>query len=105
MHLWFARRLLGLGLTVFIVNAVMVCMARKSFATKSVKKRRRVRPRSLRSEADVRTEHALLQLARNVKRNSPIIRRKLREAGINPNPSLVFATAMYFDALDRLAKE
>ena len=87
------------------MNAVMLRMARKSPVRKATKKRRGLRKRSSRSAADIRTEQALLHLARNVKRNSPVIRQKLREAGMDPNPSLVFATAMYFDALDRLAKE
>jgi hypothetical protein len=83
------------------------CMARKSSAKKSTRATRRAasRKRVRRIEADVRAEKVLIQLARSVKRNSPIIRERLRKAGVEPNPSLVFATAMYFDALDRLAKE
>lgn len=92
-------------LTVSIVNAVMVRMGRRSAASKSLKKTRRAYKRVRKSKADMRTEQTLIQLARNVKKNSPMIRRKLLEAGVKPEPSLVFATAMYFDALDRLAKE
>jgi phenylacetate-coenzyme A ligase PaaK-like adenylate-forming protein len=54
---------------------------------------------------DANTRRALLQLARNVKKNSPIIRRRLRAAGVKPNPAMVFVTALNLEALDRLAKE
>jgi hypothetical protein len=90
---------------VSIVNAVIVHMAHKSSLAPKTTKRRRGAKRSRRSQAELRTEQTLLQLARNVKKNSPIVRRKLREAGLKPDPTLVLATAMYFDALDRLAKE
>jgi phenylacetate-coenzyme A ligase PaaK-like adenylate-forming protein len=54
---------------------------------------------------DANTRRALLQMARNVKKNSPIIRRRLRAAGVKPNPAMVFIASLNFDALERLAKE
>jgi hypothetical protein len=57
------------------------------------------------AKLDARTRKALLQLARRVKKNTPIIEKRLRAAGIEPNPALVFAAAMNFGALERLAKE
>ena len=57
------------------------------------------------SKLDARTRKALLQLARRVKKNTPIIEKRLRAAGIKPDPALVFAAAMNLGALDRLAKE
>jgi hypothetical protein len=49
---------------------------------------------------------ALIDLARNVKKNSPRVRERLRKAGIRkPNPALVYTAAKYYDCLDRLAKE
>jgi hypothetical protein len=47
----------------------------------------------------------LLELARNIKKYSPIIRRKLVAAGANPDSPFIVPTAMYYEALDRLAKE
>ncbi len=57
------------------------------------------------AKLDARTRKALLQLARRVKKNTPIIEKRLRAAGIEPDPALVFAAAMNLGALDRLAKE
>ncbi|MFZ0821025.1 MAG: hypothetical protein WAM91_13215 [Candidatus Acidiferrales bacterium] len=45
------------------------------------------------------------ELMGNVKKYSPMIRRKLRAAGVVPDEGLVFVTAMYFPALDRLAHD
>jgi hypothetical protein len=47
---------------------------------------------------------ALRVLARNIRKNSPRIERKLRKAGIKTDPALVYTAAKYYDALDRLAK-
>jgi hypothetical protein len=49
--------------------------------------------------------NALREIARNVKKNSPIIRRKLRAAGMKPDPTFVFVAAKYYSALNRLARE
>ena len=49
---------------------------------------------------------ALIELARNVRKNTPRVVRKLRKAGVKkPNPALVYTAAKYYDCLDRLAKE
>ena len=47
---------------------------------------------------------ALRVLAANVRKYTPRIEKKLRKAGIKPDPALVYTAAKYFDALDRLAK-
>jgi len=47
---------------------------------------------------------ALRALAANVRKYTPRIEKKLRKAGIKPDPALVYAAAKYYDALDRLAK-
>ncbi len=48
---------------------------------------------------------ALRELARNVRKNTPRVIRKLRKAGVKrPNPALVYTAAKYYDCLDRLAK-
>ena len=52
------------------------------------------------------TRRALVELARNIKKNTPRVRAKLRKAGIKkPNPALVYTAAKYYDCLDQLAKE
>jgi hypothetical protein len=49
---------------------------------------------------------ALIELARNVKKNTPRVVQKLRKAGVKkPNPAVVYTAAKYNDCLDRLAKE
>lgn len=48
---------------------------------------------------------ALRALAANVRKYTPRIEKKLRKAGIKPDPALVFVAAMYYPALNRLAKE
>jgi hypothetical protein len=47
---------------------------------------------------------ALKTLARNYRKNKPLIEKKLRKAGVKPDPALVFTASMYYDALNRLAK-
>jgi hypothetical protein len=47
---------------------------------------------------------ALEAAAREIRKNSPIIRRKLRKAGVKPDPALVFSAAQYYEALKKLAK-
>ena len=49
---------------------------------------------------------ALIELTRNVKKNTPRVIQKLRKAGVKkPNPAVVYTAAKYYDCLDRLAKE
>jgi hypothetical protein len=71
----------------------------------SHKRRANGKPNGKSAKLDARTRKALIQLARRVKRNTPIIEKRLRAAGVKPDPALVFAAAMNLGALDRLAKE
>ena len=48
---------------------------------------------------------ALEELSRSIRENSPRINKKLCEAGIRPDPALVFSAAKYYAALNKLAKE
>ena len=48
---------------------------------------------------------ALRALAANVRKNTPRIEKKLRKAGLKADPAVVFSVAMYYDCLNRLAKE
>jgi hypothetical protein len=48
---------------------------------------------------------ALRVLAENVRKNTPSIQAKLRKAGRKADPAVVFSVAMYYDCLNRLAKE
>jgi len=87
-------------------------MARSSATKKRATKARAPRRRTRRangngklSKRDAETLRTLLALQANVKKYSPMIRRKLRAAGVKPDPALVYSAAMYFPALDRLAKE
>ena len=47
---------------------------------------------------------ALKALAANARKHSPRIEKKLRKAGIKPDPGLVYAAAKYYTTLNRLAK-
>lgn len=91
-------------------------MARKSAAKKSTKTIRRTasrkRARSVNGNGngkigkiDARTKHAIFNLGKNVEKYSPILRKKLRAAGVRPTPATLFSAAMYYETLDRLAKE
>lgn len=48
---------------------------------------------------------ALKELAASLRKNKPRIEMKLRKAGHKADPVVVFTAAMYYDCLDRLAKE
>lgn len=50
-------------------------------------------------------KRALREAARNIRKYSPRIRKKLRKAGVKPDPTLVFAAAKHYEVLDKLAKE
>ena len=54
------------------------------------------------SEEQIR---ALRVLAENVRKNTPGIEEMLRKAGRKADPAVVFSVAMYYDCLNRLAKE
>lgn len=47
---------------------------------------------------------ALKKLTKSVERHSESIRAKLTMAGVKPDVALVFSTAKYFRALNKLAK-
>ena len=51
------------------------------------------------------TRRAIRELSRNVKKNTPRIRRALAKRGKKVDPVLVFIGAQYLDCLTRLAKE
>ncbi len=53
----------------------------------------------------VQQRRALEQLSRNVRENSAQINKILYKAGVRPDPALVFSTAKYYAALNKLAKE
>lgn len=48
---------------------------------------------------------ALRSLKANIKRNAPVVERKLSQSGSAPDPALVYSAAKYYPALKRLAKE
>ena len=48
---------------------------------------------------------ALFELRKVVEKNTPRVERKLREAGVSPDPAIVFSTAQYYDTLKKLAKK
>jgi hypothetical protein len=52
-----------------------------------------------------RVRRVLKALKGNVQRNSPRIRKKLSKSGAIPDPAVVFSTAKYYKALNKLAKE
>ena len=52
------------------------------------------------------TRRAIREMARNVEKNTPRIKRTLSNRGKKKaDPALVFIAAQYFDCLNRLAKE
>lgn len=48
---------------------------------------------------------ALQSLKANIKRNAPIVEKKIALSGTKPDPALVYAAAKYYPTLRRLAKE
>lgn len=48
---------------------------------------------------------ALQDLKLSIKRNTPIVERKLKQSGREPDPAVVYSTAKYYKTLNRLAKE
>ena len=52
-----------------------------------------------------KVRHALNTLSENIQQNTPQIEEKLRLAGVDPDPALVYTAAKYFEALNRLASE
>lgn len=98
-------------MTVSTVNAVMVDMARKSTAQQSPARRtsrkrlRRARRNANGAKVNAKTLRTARELLRNVKKYTPIIQKKLRAAGVKADPATLFSAAMYYETLDRLAKE
>jgi hypothetical protein len=89
----------------------MVHMARKSIAQQSPARRtsrKRVRraPRNVTgTKLNAKTLRTARELLRNVKKYTPIIQKKLRAAGVKADPATLYSAAMYYETLDRLAKE
>lgn len=48
---------------------------------------------------------AIRELAEELRKNSPRIKKLLAKRRKKANPALIFVAAQYFDCLDRLAKE
>jgi hypothetical protein len=46
---------------------------------------------------------ALRELSDSIDRNLPQVEAKLRQAGVTPDPALVYTAAKYFQALNKLA--
>jgi len=49
-------------------------------------------------------KRALARAFKEIKKNTPIVQRKFKKAGIKPAPALVFVIAQYYRALNKLAK-
>ena len=48
---------------------------------------------------------AMEELARNYRKNMPLLQKKLRKAGLKADPAVMFTVAIYYDCLTRLANE
>ena len=51
-----------------------------------------------------KNKQALRRLAREIRENTPRIKRKLAKAGVKPDPALVLSAAKYYHALNKLAR-
>ena len=51
------------------------------------------------------TRRVLLALARSYRKNKPRLEKRLRKGGLKADPVVLFSVAMYYDCLNRLAKE
>ena len=47
----------------------------------------------------------LENLKGNIRRNAPVIEKKISQSGSTPDPAIVYSAAKYYPALKRLAKE
>lgn len=47
----------------------------------------------------------LQALRTNIRNNAPRIKKRLSKSGTKPDPAVVFSTAKYYKALNKLAKE
>jgi hypothetical protein len=52
-----------------------------------------------------KTRQALHSLSESIEQNTAQIEERLRRAGIEPDPALVYSAAKYFEALNKLAAE
>lgn len=99
------------ALTVSSVNAVMVHMTRKSAAQRSPARRtsrkrtRRASKIGTTAKPDAETLRTVRELQRSAKKYTPLIRKKLRAAGVKTDPASLYSAAIYYETLDRLAKE
>jgi hypothetical protein len=48
---------------------------------------------------------ALRTLQESLRKNEPRVLRQFEKAGVEPDPSIVYSFALYYDTLKRLAKE
>lgn len=53
----------------------------------------------------IKARKALRTLSESIRRNTAEIEETLKKAGVNPDPALVYTTAKYFEALNKLASE
>ena len=53
----------------------------------------------------LKARQALNSLSKSIQQNSAQIEEKLRQAGVTPDPALVYTAAKYFEALNKLAAE
>jgi len=89
----------------------MVQMTRKSTARQSPARRpsrkrlRRASGNGNSAKLDAKTLRTVRELERNAKKYTPLIRKKLRAAGVKTDPASLYSAAMYYETLDRLAKE
>ena len=47
----------------------------------------------------------LAELSKTAKKNAPVVRKRLKEAGKRPSSGLIESTSRYYDALKKLASE
>jgi hypothetical protein len=52
-----------------------------------------------------KARHALKILSKSIQDHTAQIEEKLRQAGVTPDPALVYTAAKYFEALNKLAAE
>lgn len=53
----------------------------------------------------MKVRRALQALSESVEQNTAYIEETLRKAGVKPDAALVYSTAKYFEALNKLASE
>ena len=53
----------------------------------------------------LKARHALKTLSKSIQENTAQIEERLRQAGVTPDPALVYTAAKYFEGLNKLAAE